>query len=41
MEFYNLELNSFKDVLKAQEALDLIESTRGGVKISQYMRLFK
>ena len=41
MDFYNREINNFMDISKKEEAIELINSTKDGVKIIEYLRLFK
>ena len=41
MDFYNLQINNFKDVEKRDESITLINSTSEGVKKIDYLRLFK
>ena len=41
LEFYNRENGNFKNIKKQQEAKELIVSSEQGVKITEYLRLFK
>ena len=41
IDFYNRESDNFNDIVKKKDALELIESTKDGVKITEYLRLFK
>ena len=41
IDFYNRESDDFHDIVKKKDALELIESTKDGVKITEYLRLFK
>ena len=41
IDFYDREINNFTDISKKEEAIELINSTKQGVKITDYLRLFK
>jgi len=40
-DFYKREINSFSDIKKKEDAVELINSTKNSIKLTEYLRLFK